>query len=102
MPTKICLEENLIRINEVPKHVPGRPDVSTVYRWLNQGKLESLMIGGRRWTSTEAIQRFVNRSTNGAATPSEVSERRKNCAQPGMFERHTCSTRRGDNSAEEI
>lgn len=77
MPVTISLDENLIRIAEVPKHLPGRPDVSTVYRWLNQGKLESLMIGGRRWTSVQAIARFVNRSTNGAATPSEVSERRK-------------------------
>ncbi len=77
MPTTIDQNENLIRIAEVPKHLPGRPDVSTVYRWLNSGKLESVMIGGRRWTSTEAIARFVNRSTSGAATPSEVSERRK-------------------------
>ena len=77
MPTTIDLNENLIRIAEVPKHLPGRPDVSTVYRWLNQGRLESLMIGGRRWTSTEAIQRFVNRSTSGAATPSDVSKRRR-------------------------
>ena len=77
MPTTISLDETLIRIAEVPKHLPGRPDVSTVYRWLNKRKLESLMIGGRRWTSMEAIQRFVNNSTNGAATPSEVSERRR-------------------------
>ncbi|MCH8970297.1 MAG: DUF1580 domain-containing protein [Planctomycetes bacterium] len=77
MPSTISLNENLIRIAEVPKHLPGRPNVSTVYRWLNSGKLESVMIGGRRWTSTEAIARFVDRSTSGAATPSEVSERRK-------------------------
>ena len=77
MPTTISLAENLNRINQVPKHLPGRPDVSTVYRWLNSGKLESVMIGGRRWTSLEAIARFVDCSTNGSATPSEVSERRK-------------------------
>lgn len=77
MPVIISLEENLIRINQVPKRLPGRPDISTIYRWLNSGKLESLMIGGRRWTSTEAITRFVTRSTNGSATPSEVSQRRK-------------------------
>ena len=77
MPITINLDENLIRIVEVPKHVPGRPNVSTIYRWLNSGKLESIMVGGRRWTSLEAIARFVDCSTNGSATPSEVSERRK-------------------------
>ena len=77
MPRTISLDENLIKIIDVPRHLPGRPNVSTIYRWLNSGKLESVMIGGRRWTSTEAIARFVNRSTSGAATPSEVSGQRK-------------------------
>ena len=77
MRTTISLAETLIPINAVPKRLPGRPHISTVYRWMNSGKLESLMIGGRRWTSVEAISRFVTNSTSDAATPSEVSERRK-------------------------
>lgn len=53
--------ENLIPIRQAPGHIPGRPHISAVYRWLNRPMrpLESLMIGGRRFTSQEAIDRFI-------------------------------------------
>ena len=36
--------------------------------WMGTDKLESLMIGGRRWTSVEAISRFVTSSTSEATS----------------------------------
>ncbi|NLX56719.1 MAG: DUF1580 domain-containing protein [Planctomycetaceae bacterium] len=59
--------ERLVPICDVPKMVPHRPHISTVVRWWTRGvknqKLETLLLGGRRYTSAEALQRFFERST---------------------------------------
>jgi hypothetical protein len=45
--------------------VPGHPHISTLLRWALRGvkgvRLETVIIGGRRFTSLEAIRRFVVR-----------------------------------------
>jgi Protein of unknown function (DUF1580) len=58
--------ESMVPITEAHTHVPNRPHLATVYRWWTKGvrggiKLETALIGGRRFTSVEAIQRFVDR-----------------------------------------
>jgi len=67
------INENLIPLREVPKHLPPRPTgrrihISVVYRWITRGlggiRLESVKIGGTTYTSKEALQRFADqRST---------------------------------------
>ncbi|WP_146415060.1 DUF1580 domain-containing protein [Crateriforma conspicua] len=60
--------EHPITLKEVPKHVPKRGGkkvhYSTVYRWATRGArgrvLESAMVGGIRYTTVEAIGRFLN------------------------------------------
>ncbi|MEQ8763208.1 MAG: DUF1580 domain-containing protein [Planctomycetota bacterium] len=46
-------------------HEKKRPHLATVYRWTTRGLqgivLESVQIGGKRYTSLEAIQRFIER-----------------------------------------
>ena len=74
--------EEPIPITLAPSHIPGRPALSTIWRWLQVGvrgrKLESGMIGGRRWTSRQAIQRFLA-SDDAQEQPVSVSlsQRRK-------------------------
>jgi Protein of unknown function (DUF1580) len=55
--------ETLISFQEAPAFVPGRPHISTLHRWRLRGvrgvRLETVLIGGRRFTSREALQRFV-------------------------------------------
>lgn len=63
----ISLKEKLLSLNEAAKAIPGRPHISTVRRWISYGvggiRLETVQIGGRRYTSIEAIERFIrNRS----------------------------------------
>jgi hypothetical protein len=57
--------EQLIPLTHAPQAVPHRPHLSTARRWARQGVggvvLETVMIGGRRFTSREALQRFVHR-----------------------------------------
>jgi len=55
--------ETPIPFHEAPKHIPGRPHVSTLHRWRLNGargrRLETFLRGGRRYTTLEAIQRFL-------------------------------------------
>ena len=66
--------ETLIPIAEAARHIPGRPHRGTVWRWLQSGVrgvvLESVLIGGRRYTSTEAIRRFLLAGNPTSAAPS--------------------------------
>src|SRR5262245_25709166 len=74
--------ESLISLPEACKVIPGRPHLATVYRWFQRGvrggiKLETALVGGRRFTSREAVQRFVDRRSGppaesmAARTPSQ-------------------------------
>jgi hypothetical protein len=62
--------ETLISLTEAAKRLPGRPNITTVWRWRNRGvrgvKLESILSGGRRFTSVEALRRFQERVTAAA------------------------------------
>jgi hypothetical protein len=55
--------ETLIRFQEAGRFIPGEPTVSTLHRWRKSGvrgvKLETLLVGGTRFTSTQAIARFI-------------------------------------------
>lgn len=67
----ISLSESLVSPVVAPRHIPGRPHVSTVWRWMTRGcrgiTLESIVCAGRRFTSLEAIERFVAATTAAAA-----------------------------------
>ncbi len=77
--------EELLRFpSEAAKHVPGRPHVCSLWRWRTQGfkgvRLETVLVGGRRYTSKEAIQRFVEKTTaavDGPSTRASTPARRK-------------------------
>lgn len=59
------------------------PHAATVWRWADKGvagiKLEVARVGGRKYTSAEAIQRFVDRCTeaDGDATPARRTTRQR-------------------------
>ena len=76
--------EALLTFSEASKALPGRPHVSTLHRWRLRGvrgiKLETCMVGGRRCTSHQAIERFAARTTavaDGEAPASRTSRERK-------------------------
>jgi hypothetical protein len=53
------------------RRLPNRPHPATLWRWHQKGvrgkKLETVMIGGKRFTTIEAIQDFCDRLTAAAA-----------------------------------
>lgn len=80
----IVLTEKLVSPTEASRHAPGRPHVSTIWRWMTRGcrgiRLESLVCAGRRFTSVEAIDRFVAATTaaaDGAPAPIRTPARRE-------------------------
>ena len=67
-------EETLVPCSKVSdwceKHIGTKVNRSTVHRWRVRGargvKLETLLVGGRRYTSEEALERFFHGSTSAA------------------------------------
>lgn len=74
--------EKLITLADATALVPGiggKPvHYQTIHRWANKGlrgvKLETVFCGGRRCTTREAIQRFVERITSDREKDSSVTE----------------------------
>ena len=62
--------EKVLTFTQAAKALPGRPNVATLWRWRTAGcrgvKLETVLVGGKRYTSREAIQRFVAETTAAA------------------------------------
>jgi hypothetical protein len=71
------LNEQPLRLAEAVKEIPGRPSLSTAWRWASRCKdpLETFVVGGRRFTTREAIARFIARQ-NAGPTPSPASASR--------------------------
>ena len=70
--------ERLLSFSEAAATLPGRPNTCTLHRWRLRGcrgvKLETALVGGRRVTSREALQRFSDR-TIAAATGEQSAGR---------------------------
>lgn len=79
------LTEDVLELGEARKFLPGRPDRATIYRWaLGPGshgvRLETVKVGRKRFTSKQAIQRFVELSTaaaDGQAPPTMRTNRKR-------------------------
>lgn len=95
-------DEQLIRLTKVPDHLPGtdqgnRVHPATIYRWVSRGirgvRLETVRIGGGRYTSIEALHRFIEATSDeasadapgtaalGSAGPTHRSSRKRRTAQ---------------------
>jgi hypothetical protein len=97
--TPNCEEQNMIDVHDVHgeslvsipdscRIIPGRPHLATVYRWFTKGvrggiKLETVLVGGRRFTSREAVQRFVDRLSGdrGDAVQARTPKQRQRAAE---------------------
>jgi hypothetical protein len=77
------VSEHIVTFTEAAK-LPPRRNVATLFRWRSPGirnvKLESMLYGGRRVTSLEALDRFFARVTaaaDGEPTPAETPRQRE-------------------------
>jgi len=73
--------ETLISLREARKEFPTRPSLPTLWRWIVTGVrgvvLDSVRIGGRRFTSKEGIQRFLEASSGQTATEKKRNRKYK-------------------------
>lgn len=82
------LSETTVTLTEASKRLPNRPHTSTIWRWYKTGirgrRLETVVVGGRRLTSLEALSRFAGALTadrDGVpATPSPRTSRQRRAA----------------------
>ena len=55
--------DGLMPLAEAARTIPGQPHLATVYRWVRHGvgdvRLEAVKVGGRLFTSQEAVDRFI-------------------------------------------
>lgn len=82
-------KEQLLTLSAAARDIPNRNsgrgvNVSTVWRWTLRGirgvKLDTILVGGIRYTSREAMQRFFEATTavaNGHTAPVRTSNERQ-------------------------
>ena len=62
--------DTLIPVGKISTLLPKRVHTATIWRWIQRGvrgvKLETVLIGGRRYTSREALQQFIAATTAAA------------------------------------
>ena len=62
--------ERLMTLKQAAAYLPNRPNVSTIFRWIQRGcrnvRLRSVLLGGVRHTSAEALQTFFAEVTAAA------------------------------------
>jgi len=88
-PAIDILGETLVTIPQASALLPPnekgrRPHIATIYRWMLRGvkgvKLETCLVGGKRFTSHEALQRFseaVTQAARGKPPTPRLSTKRK-------------------------
>jgi hypothetical protein len=76
--------EQLLTFSEAARMLPGHVHASTLHRWRLCGvrglKLETVIVGGRRYTSREAIVRFsaaVTEARDGLPSPVRTPHQRQ-------------------------
>jgi len=94
-------KEKLISFRDLTKQLPGRNgkrlNIATVYRWATAGRrgvvLDSILVGGVRYTSEGAVRRFfagVSAAENPHSTPTPAQRKRaiskavRDCESEGL------------------
>lgn len=76
--------ETLVRLSEAPQYMPIKPHRNTLERWWRSGcrgvQLETVLLGGFRYTSVQAIDRFfaaINAAAPGAGSQAFIDRERQ-------------------------
>ena len=68
----VTFAESLLTLKAAAKLLPGNPHYATLFRWAQKGcrgtRLETILVGGIRYTSREALDRFIA-GCSGISTP---------------------------------
>ena len=80
----VSLDEPLLTLTQAANSLPGKPHVSSLWRWCKRGvrgvRLETLVLAGRRYTSPRALEEFASATTaaaNGEPCPIRTPRQRE-------------------------
>ena len=78
--------EDMVPFQEASRYVPGRPSLAALHRWRLNGvrgvRLETLLIGGKRFTSRQAIARMIaEQNRDETPTPAFTPKQRRTQAE---------------------
>ena len=78
MAIDIATEQH-VSLKDAPAVIPGRPHISTVFRWTQRARdpLETFKCGGRTFTTREAITRFIAKCSDPGAVETSPTKRRR-------------------------
>jgi len=81
--------EELVPFKQASARIQSRPHISTIHRWRLRGvrgiRLESVLVGNTRFTSVQAIARFIAALNAGESANPEFT--------PGQRERQSQAAR---------
>lgn len=80
--------ETFLTLQQAAKRLPGRRHISSVFRYAHKGvrgiRLETIVVGGRRYTSVEALDRFIIATTaaaDGKPAPARTAKHRQRAVE---------------------
>lgn len=79
--TKLFTDE-LMTLRQAAELLPGRPHVSTIWRWAMRGlaggrRLRTTLVGGQRFTSRGDLEDFIRELNGDAPRPDPTEAARK-------------------------
>jgi hypothetical protein len=76
MPAIAQQYREAIPLNRAVDFVPGRPNISTLWRWATKGvrgvRLGTIIVGGRRMTTPDMIETFLRALNSGEPLADEL------------------------------
>lgn len=71
------IDESLMTLAEAARSLPHKPHVATLYRWMSRGvrgiRLRTILVGGRRYTSREALNEFIEATSQVGRQQTEIA-----------------------------
>jgi hypothetical protein len=79
------VSSNLISLREAANSIPSRPHINSVRRWILKGargkKLDAKQVGGRWFTTHEAVQEFVDAPANVISPGRQLSASQREASE---------------------
>lgn len=77
-----------LTLSQAARTLPGQPHLSTLHRWRLRGvrgvKLQTRLVGGRRYTTSVWLQQFIEATTaaaDGTPVPTRTNKQRESSVQ---------------------
>jgi len=79
------MPSNLISLRQAAKSIDSRPHINTVRRWILKGtrgkRLDAKQVGGRWFTTPEAVQEFMDAPPNVISPGRQLSASQREASE---------------------